>query len=42
MSLKKNEKHEKLNSTNYFNNTNSSQDGIFFSNKSLVNYYIHW
>ena len=43
MSIKNNEKHEKLNSgSNYFNNTNSSLDRNFFSNRSLENYYIHW
>ena len=43
MSLRKNEKHVKLNSsTNYFNYTNSFQDTILNSNKSIGNYYIRW
>ena len=42
MSIKNIEKHEKLNSSNYFSKTNSSLDRNFFPNRSLQNYYIHW
>ena len=41
ISLRKNDNHEKLSSTNYFSNTNSSQDVNYFSNRSLVNYHTH-
>ena len=41
MFLRKNDNHEKLSSTNYFSNTNSSQDVNYFSNRSLVNYHTH-
>ena len=43
MSLRKNEKHEKLNSSsNYFNSTSSFQDSNFISKRSIGNYYIKW
>ena len=43
ISLRKNEKHQNLNSSsNCFNSTNFSQDGNIINNKSLLNYYIHW
>jgi hypothetical protein len=40
--LRKNDIHQKLNSTNYFNSINCSQDGTHITNRSISNYYIGW
>ena len=42
MSIRKDEKHQKLISSNIFNITDCSQVGIYNTNKNLGKYYIHW
>ena len=36
------DRHEKLNSSNYFNNSVGSQDGHLLTNNTIGNYYIQW
>ena len=42
ISTRQGDRHEKLNNSNYFNNSVGSQDGHLLTNNTIGNYYIQW